>query len=107
MYLVLLADGSLAYPGVDGPLSSLSLDALRDGIEDWELFRRLGFDRAAKWIEQVVSNGPHCDPRQPWTDRAHRCVDWKNNPAALEAARRGAAKAVVDGMRVGGAPVEA
>ena len=35
-------DGSLIYPGADGPLGSLRLAAMVDGIEDWNLFRRLG-----------------------------------------------------------------
>ena len=35
-------DGSLIYPGADGPLGSLRLAAMVDGIEDWNIFRRLG-----------------------------------------------------------------
>ena len=68
-------DGSFTYPGEGGaPLGSLRLSNIADGIEDWELFRRLGQvdggrssnnSRAADLITQLVSNGTarHEDPR--------------------------------------------
>jgi hypothetical protein len=33
-------DGVLFYPGADGPLSSIRLENIADGLEDAELFRR-------------------------------------------------------------------
>lgn len=37
-------DGCLIYPGSDGPLSSIRLECLRDGIEDYEYFHILGLE---------------------------------------------------------------
>jgi len=31
----------------------------------------------------------------PWADRGKRCVDWHDDPLALEAARRAAARKLV------------
>jgi hypothetical protein len=35
-------DGSLTYPGEDGPLATIRLVNVADGIEDVELFKQLG-----------------------------------------------------------------
>ena len=56
-------DGSLLYPGVDGPISTIRYENIRDGIDDAELFARCGYDklqgrsRAADLIEQLIANG--------------------------------------------------
>ena len=34
-------DGSYIYPGAQGPISSVRFEALRDGLEDWELLDTL------------------------------------------------------------------
>ncbi len=31
-------DGQYVYPGPNGPISTIRLEAIRDGLEDWELF---------------------------------------------------------------------
>ena len=55
-------DGSFTYPGPNGkPLGSIRLSNIADGIEDWELFHRLGttdasLSKAADLITQLVSN---------------------------------------------------
>ena len=36
-------DGTLVYPTASGPVASLRLANIRAGIEDWELFQRLGY----------------------------------------------------------------
>ena len=46
-------DGQFVYPCVDGPCGSARLDAIRDGLEDWELFRALG-SAAVPLIQHVV-----------------------------------------------------
>lgn len=54
-------DGVLVYPGsklgIDGPVSSLRLEAMRDGIEDFEyltmLEEKIGTDAARKYISMV------------------------------------------------------
>lgn len=61
-------DGSFTYPGPHGLLSSIRLENIRDGIEDWSLFSMLGMNHtlssAADLITQLVVNGTerHSDP---------------------------------------------
>ncbi len=53
-------DGCLLYPGPDGPLTSMRLENIRDGIEDLELLRMLaGHDaaRADLLCDEVVGQG--------------------------------------------------
>lgn len=53
-------DGCLLYPGPDGPLTSIRLENIRDGIEDQELLRMLaGHDagRADQLCDDVVGQG--------------------------------------------------
>jgi len=47
-------NGQLIYPGPEGPVSSLRLEVIRDGIEDYELLRLLE-ERTAAVAEQPVS----------------------------------------------------
>ena len=55
-------DGSFTYPGAGGkPLGSIRLSNIADGIEDWELFNKLGateasISNAADLITQLVTN---------------------------------------------------
>ena len=63
-------DGSFTYPGEGGkPLGSIRLSNIADGIEDWELFNKLGatgasISKAADLITQLVTNetARHEDP---------------------------------------------
>lgn len=48
-------DGQFVYPCPDGPCGSVRMDALRDGLEDWELFRALG-PPAVPLIQRVVQS---------------------------------------------------
>lgn len=42
--------GYLIYPGLNGPLSSIRLEMVRDGIEDWEMLNMLGWqDDNSQW----------------------------------------------------------
>jgi len=84
-------DGNLVYPGVRGPLASNRLIAIADGIEDWQLFHRLGVDttsisHADDLIAQLVRN---------MTDRT-------SDPRLLERVRREAARRVVASERAAG-----
>jgi hypothetical protein len=78
-------DGSFTYPGEGGrPVGTLRLSNIADGIEDWQLFSRLGatgasLSRAADLIARLVRNG----------------TDYTLDPLALEAARRAAARRVI------------
>jgi hypothetical protein len=67
------------------PMSSLRLEAIRDGIEDWELFRQLrqasNDSVADSFINKLVRNG---------SPGGHTL-----DPARLEAVRRGAARALI------------
>jgi hypothetical protein len=79
-------EGSFVYPDVHGmPMSSLRLEAIRDGIEDWELFRQLrqasNDSVAESFIGQLVRDG---------SPGGHAL-----DPVRLEAARRGAARALI------------
>jgi len=38
----LYGDGALMYPGVEGPIGSIRLANIRDGLQDWELLWMLG-----------------------------------------------------------------
>jgi hypothetical protein len=79
--------GYLFYPGVpcgiDGPVASIRLKSLRDGMEDYEYFALLekhgGKDAVQKVVDRIAPN---------WWDY---CRD----PQALQAARRELAEAIV------------
>jgi len=68
-------EGALFYPGagvgIDGPVASMRLKALRDGMEDYEYFRllaeRAGADKALAKVMEIARS---------WTD-------WTADPAAL------------------------
>ena len=84
-------DGYWMYPGEGArPLSSMRLENIRDGLEDSELFARLGSDRSHDVITRVLKENLHCVANS--TSRADYCVRWRDDPAALEAARREAAR---------------
>jgi hypothetical protein len=78
-------DGSLTYPGTDGPLSTIRLENIVDGIEDAALWARLGVDpatglsRGADLIQQLVVNGTHRN----------------ENPTLMESVRRQAAHRII------------
>ena len=59
------------YPGPDGPISTIRLEEIRDGLEDWELFLRAG-PSAIPLIEQLVRSS----------------TDWTEDPMLLEQTRR-------------------
>ena len=80
-------EGSFTYPSEHGlPMSSLRLEAIRDGVEDWELFRQLravSNDSVARsFITQLVRDGSP--------------GGYTLDPVLLERARRGAARALID-----------
>ena len=95
-------DGSWMFPGPDGlPLSSIRLENLRDGIEDLEMLKKLPAERRAKLLKPVLANGNKCVSQAPWSDARHRCVDWQDDPAALERVRRQAARLLIDASAAG------
>ena len=71
-------DGNLIYMGVDGPLSSARLEALRLGMEDRALLSLLGRETAARLATSVAATS----------------TNWTLSIDALEAARRHAASLV-------------
>ena len=66
----LYGDGSLFYPGPEGPLPSFRLECIRDGIEDYEYLKmaeeRLGRDFVNNTIRQVTTSLTEYD-----TDEEH------------------------------------
>jgi hypothetical protein len=79
-------DGSLMYPGkqvgIDGPVSSLRLEVIRDGLEDFDLLslanRKLGAAETDKFVVRI----------------ARSLQDYEKNPAVLEQVRRELAQAL-------------
>ena len=75
-----------ADPGEDGPIATLRIKSLRDGIEDVELFRRAGavaggggfLNANHELISQIATNFTH----------------FKEDPVLLERLRREAARAL-------------
>jgi len=49
-------DGQFVYPCKDGPCGSIRLDALQDGLEDWELFQMLGPEKGIPLLEKIVQS---------------------------------------------------
>lgn len=76
-------DGMFLYPCQDGPCESLRLDALQNGLEDWEMFRMLGPELGMRLIEQVVQ-GP---------------TQFEEDAAKVEAVRREALYLLVQKQR--------
>ena len=76
----LRGDGSLFYPGttvgVDGPVSSIRLEVIRDGLEDFDLLTlaeaRLGKDRTQAHVARI----------------ARSLKDYEQDPLVLEKVRR-------------------
>lgn len=63
------------YPGPDGPVGSIRLEAIRDGLEDWELFLKVG--ASAIPLLELLVRGPS---------------DWTDDPILLESMRRAIAQ---------------
>ncbi len=79
-------DGSLMYPGrqvgVDGPVTSIRLETIRDGLEDYEYLTLL----------EKLAGRPACDAAIKRI--ARDMVDYEHNPARFEFARRELGEAV-------------
>jgi len=69
-------DGQYLYPCAGGPCSSARLSAIRDGLEDWELFSRLKSHESIPLLKRLVRSA----------------TDWTEDPVLLESTRREAAK---------------
>ena len=68
-------DGSFTYPGEGGrPLGSIRLSNIADGIEDWELFNKLGATHAH------ISNAADLIVQVPWGGR-DTFADKSSHPA--------------------------
>ncbi len=77
-------DGYLTYPGPGGrPLSSIRLENLRDGFEDWEMLALLK-QKGGRRAEELLKLDGLCEDDMSFT----------SDPAALMAARRAVAQAL-------------
>lgn len=118
-------DGSLIYPGPHGPLSSLRLEAMVDGMEDYNLFRLLGltvnnsdggqgsveqpgriWSKAADLITQLISNSSCLMENDPTFGKYNKNgTGWApgcgrlNDPILLEKLRREAARRVIGQLK--------
>ena len=80
-------EGSFTYPGEDGPIATLRIKAIRDGIEDVELFRKAGV---------VIGGGGFLNAHHDLiTQLATNFTDYKEDPVLLERLRREAARRLV------------
>jgi len=70
-------DSHIVYPGARGPLSSIRLEAMRDGIEDYELLRLLAkSDREA--ADEICAS-----VARSWTDYTLDPVKFRHARARL------------------------
>ncbi len=82
----LYGDGSLLYPGkkvgIDGPVSSVRLEVIRDGLEDykylWLLEQKIGRDKVMPYVSKLVSS---------WTQ-------YSRDPSELEQVRNDIAQEI-------------
>lgn len=49
-------DGYITYPGVHGPINTQRLEGIRDGLEDWEMFRLLQPDAPKSDDRSAITN---------------------------------------------------
>ena len=53
-------DGSLVYPGEDGPINSIRWEIIREGIQDYEyltlLKEKIGEEKAKRWLDGIVGD---------------------------------------------------
>lgn len=100
-------DGNLAQLGPDGPLPNIRLEAMRDGLEDYEylyLARSL-----ADTLGDLDGDIPgvlkvSLEQIQPYFDRGNpvvrSTVDYTNNAVGLERAREQLARFIVQGQKI-------
>ncbi len=81
-------DGSLLYPGPDGPVASLRLENMRDGIEDLAYYKLLR--------ERLAAAGkPDAAAGRVSDDVLHSAADFSHDPNALAAERQRVAELIV------------
>ena len=94
------ADGSPAGPVLDGPVASIRLEMLRDGIEDYEylvILRDLLAKRGAKLSEKERADFASLLAVPP--EITKDATTFTKDPAPMEARRHGIAKAIEGLMR--------
>jgi hypothetical protein len=80
-------EGSFTYPGEDGPIATLRIKAIRDGIEDVELFRKAGV---------VVGGGGFLNAHHDLiTQLVTNFTDYREDPVLLERLRREVARRLI------------
>ena len=95
-------DGSLICPGPDGPLSTIRLENIRDGLEDYEYLYAL-----ARIVDQIKLL-PATAQGSAFVDKAnallsvppavvHTLTDYTLEPHELENFRRSVAEAIIQG----------
>jgi hypothetical protein len=93
------ADGSLLYPGVDGPVDSLRWEITRDGIEDYDYLalaqQWARKARAAKKTQLAERLEALCDT----ADVTKSWVDYTEDPAVIMAHRRRLGQALSEAAR--------
>ncbi len=95
-------DGSFLYPGRNGPVATVRLEDLCDGIEDYELFAQL--KQASCRLARRTAGVENADIGKSLITRLLRnAADRTEDPALLEATRREAARLLLD-MRRGKRP---
>lgn len=84
-------EGSLFYPGDDagiqGPIASMRLKMIREGMEDYEYLQMLEDLRGREFVDKFV------------VELCRDWFTWKNNPAVLYELREQIAEAIEEAMR--------
>ncbi len=97
-------DGQLIYPGPDGAaLSSIRLEALRDGMEDYEYVWLL--EKGLRKLEKSGSDQELAAEARRWLENqpvVRSFTDWCHDPGALLNARRDLADLIVRVTRAAG-----
>jgi len=96
-------DGHLIYPGPDGlPLSSIRLEALRDGMEDYEYIWLL--ERGLQTLEATGSDPGLAAEARAYLENqpvATSFTEWCREPETVQAARRQLAGLIVRVLQAG------
>ena len=87
-------DGFLMYPGTGGPVASIRLKAIRDGIEDWHIFQELRQHLSDSEVDRLL--------RTVTDTRTNASTAmFPRDPVALAQARRAAGTWLRDAQRAG------
>lgn len=95
------ADGSLFYPGEEGPVNSIRAELIREGIEDYDTLTLL---RSLRAYVQDEALRRRIDRALDVTDVAATFTEYTHDPAVLEARRTALGTLVEEALRAAARP---